>query len=116
MQKIGERFRNERLALESLLDRSQDAAGELAPGFAALARRSERMIPLAARLHELERAGRLQQSVAALAASYLHMHANRLLPSSARAQELVLYDFLERLYKGQLARSRKPPVAASASL
>jgi hypothetical protein len=86
------------------------------PGRLPRARRSERLIPLAARLHEAERAGRLQQSVAVLTASYLHMYANRLLPSSARAQELVLYDFLERLYKGQLARSRNPPVAACASL
>jgi hypothetical protein len=35
------------------------------------------------------------------------MHANRLLASDHRAQELVLYDFLERLYRSRLARQRK---------
>lgn len=39
-----------------------------------------------------------------LAGSYIHMHANRLLRSAARAQELVLYDFLCRLYESQAAR------------
>ena len=38
-----------------------------------------------------------------LAVSYLHMHANRLLRSAHRAQELVLYDFLARLYQSQAA-------------
>jgi len=39
-----------------------------------------------------------------IAASHLHMHANRLLPSAQRAQELVIYEFLTRLYQAQLAR------------
>ncbi len=36
----------------------------------------------------------------------LHMHANRLLRSALREQELVLYDFLLRLYGSQVARVR----------
>jgi hypothetical protein len=44
-----------------------------------------------------------------LAASYLHMHANRLLRSAARAQELVLYDWLYRMYEAQAARLRQQP-------
>jgi hypothetical protein len=35
------------------------------------------------------------------------MHANRLLRSAQRAQELVLYDFLDRLYEGQAARAKQ---------
>ena len=34
------------------------------------------------------------------------MHANRLLRSEQRAQELVLYDFLARLYDSEVARAR----------
>jgi hypothetical protein len=33
------------------------------------------------------------------------MHANRMLRSAHRAQEVVLYDFLARLYESQAARS-----------
>jgi hypothetical protein len=39
-----------------------------------------------------------------LAPSYLHMYANRLLRSAHRAQELVVYDFLCRLYDARAAR------------
>jgi hypothetical protein len=35
------------------------------------------------------------------------MHANRLLRASARANELVLYDFLLRLYEGRRARRKR---------
>jgi hypothetical protein len=35
------------------------------------------------------------------------MHANRLLRSGARAQEMVIYEFLARLYAARLARGRR---------
>jgi hypothetical protein len=34
------------------------------------------------------------------------MHCNRMIHAVARAHEVVLYDFLERLYRGQSARRR----------
>jgi hypothetical protein len=37
--------------------------------------------------------------------SYAHMHANRLLRGAHRAQELVLYDLLDRVYRSRLARA-----------
>jgi hypothetical protein len=42
-----------------------------------------------------------------LVPSLIHMHANRLLRSAQRAQELVLYDFLYRIYESELVRARK---------
>ena len=53
------------------------------------------------------RLGELQVPITDLAGSYIHMHANRLLRSSARAQELVIYDFLKRIYESRAARQRK---------
>jgi hypothetical protein len=37
------------------------------------------------------------------------MHANRLFRSAARAQELVLYDWLYRMYDAEAARLRRKP-------
>jgi hypothetical protein len=34
------------------------------------------------------------------------MHANRMLHASARAQEMVLYDFLRRLHAAKRARGK----------
>lgn len=103
-RQMGQRFRERRSQLEALLNRAHDAGSSLAAAFAAYDERSARLGPIVASLRDAASSGRLGDSLANLAASYLHMHANRLFRSSARAQELVLYDFLSRLYLGQIAR------------
>ena len=97
---LGDRFRKERTSLEALLDRAGDAEHDLAPGLELFAARSELVAPIAAELR------RLPTPVEELAGSFLHMHANRLLRAAARTHEMVVYDFLERLYKARLVRSR----------
>jgi hypothetical protein len=59
--------------------------------------RSERLVPVVDELRSCARAGRLTVPLPELAVSYLHKHANRVLRSANRAQELGLYDFLARL-------------------
>jgi thiopeptide-type bacteriocin biosynthesis protein len=98
-RQIGDKFRQQRIALEALLDRGRDAESELAPALRAFDDRSRRVRAISATLR--------QEQLPDLAASWLHMHANRMLAGPARAQELVLYDFLERLYEGRLARLGK---------
>lgn len=102
---LGDRFRKERKGLESLLDLHKDA-GALQEGVNILRHRSAQVEPIVARLRILAGTPGVP-SLASLAGSYLHMHANRLLRASARAQELVLYDFLARAYDSRLARERK---------
>jgi len=106
-KQLGQRFRRERSALEALLAPAVDEAHPLAPGLALLERRSITQRAVAGDLAAAERAGRLQMPVAGLAASLVHMHTNRILRSAARAQELIVYDFLLRLYDSQLARQKK---------
>ncbi|HEX9083011.1 MAG TPA: lantibiotic dehydratase C-terminal domain-containing protein, partial [Holophagaceae bacterium] len=77
------------------------------PGIAFLRNRSKDIRPLGQSLREASAQGLLGTSLESLAGSYLHMHANRLLRASARAQELVLYDFLTRIYESRLARERR---------
>jgi lantibiotic biosynthesis protein len=105
---LGERFRRERLALEALLTRAADHESPYSPGLSAFAERSARLRPLAARLRALLQASEPSVTLEDLASSLLHMHANRVLRSSARSHELVLYDFLVRLYEGQVARRKRP--------
>src|SRR5262249_40234366 len=103
---LGVKYRQGRKGLEALLDPTRDAEGVLAPGLEVLRRRSERLAPVAAELEACERAGRLDLPLGDLASSHIHMHANRLLRSDHRRQELVLYNFLARLYEPQSARGR----------
>src|SRR5262249_9768553 len=98
-RQLGQKLRKERVAVEALLDPTRDAASPFAPGFAILRERSERLAPVARELRELEAAGELSRPLSELAASFVHMHANRLLRSAQRAQECVLYYDLDRLYE-----------------
>jgi hypothetical protein len=66
--------------------------------------RSARLAPIAAALTQLERERRLTLPVGAIASSLLHMHLNRLLRGDNLAQELVICEFLGRLYEATGAR------------
>jgi thiopeptide-type bacteriocin biosynthesis protein len=106
---VSQRYRAERRQLEALLDPGQAPPPPLAAGLDALRRRSLRLAPVAAELRQLDQAGRLSATMADIAMSYAHMHANRLLRSAQRAQELVLYELLERAYGSQAARKSVVP-------
>jgi thiopeptide-type bacteriocin biosynthesis protein len=99
-KQLGDRFRRERSALETLIAPEHEPDHPLAPGLDIFATRSAALRPMAA---ELAAAAPITEVLPSLA----HMHANRMLRSSQRAQELVIYDFLLRLYESQLARRRK---------
>ncbi len=91
-RRLGEKYRRVRGELESALT-GTDAV--LAPAHAALSARSERIRPLAAKL------------TPAVAPHLVHMHVNRLLAASPRAQELVLYDLLRRHYDAVVGRRKQ---------
>jgi thiopeptide-type bacteriocin biosynthesis protein len=101
---VGRRYRAERGDLEALLDPRGAATIQLAPGLEALRRRSLRLAPAAAELQDLARSGRLTVPLSDLATRYAHMHVIRMLRSAPRAQELVLYELLDRFYASQAAR------------
>ncbi len=113
---LGERFRKERKALEALMDPAKDVNHpHLAAGFEALRLRSEAMAPLVAEIRALDAEGKLTTTLGDLSLSLVHMWVNRAQRSMQRPQEMVLFDFLERLYDSQLARKRKMEKTAAAS-
>lgn len=112
---MGKKFRAERQKLETLLGYSLGHSAELELAGPAFESRTTRAVPSITKLRSLEKMGRLYASISDLACSYVHMHINRLTCSSARAQELVLYDFLFSLYDGRLARAKysRDPMAGT---
>ena len=54
---------------------------------------------------ELESSGALSVPLDELAATFAHVWVNRVLRSAHRAQEYVIYDFLDRLYAAEEGRS-----------
>lgn len=106
-KQVGDRFRKERLALEKLLDPDHDSSSPWRSPLEALAQRSCRLRQVVPQLQRRIDARASSAGLVELAGSYVHMHANRMLSASARAQERVLYDFLERIYEGRIARAKK---------
>jgi thiopeptide-type bacteriocin biosynthesis protein len=106
---VSQRYRAERARLEALLDPGQAPPAPLAVGLEALRRRSLRLAPVTAELRRLSQAGRLSATLTDIARSHAHMHVNRLLRSAQRAQELVLYELLDRAYSSRAGRRSVVP-------
>ncbi len=102
---LSKKFRPERKIFEAVLVAPVGTAAWPKYGREVLRQRSEWLSPVMTDLKQCARASRLSVPLTELAPSYLHLHANRLLRSAHRAQELVLYDFLARLYDAQAARA-----------
>jgi len=102
---LGARFRKERTSLEALLGASAGGDHPLDAGLVTLAERSAKIAPIGRELRERGLASRIEP----LASSFAHMHANRLLRSAQRSQELVLFDFLTRIYESEIARGIAQP-------
>ncbi|MDQ3916165.1 MAG: lantibiotic dehydratase [Actinomycetota bacterium] len=102
-RRIGARYRREKLVLDALLE--GQAAADTEPLLRLLHERSSSVRGAAGRLRELGEQGALSRPLEDVASSVVHMHANRLLRSAARAQEMVIYDLLDRLYLARTKRS-----------
>jgi thiopeptide-type bacteriocin biosynthesis protein len=100
-RQLGDRYRRFRSEVEALLVTPPDI---FIPGVQAIEARSRTIEPLVAVLGQLKEEGRLLTQRTALAGSYLHMWANRMFRTSGNAQELVLYEFLHRIYEGRIER------------
>ena len=101
---FGRRFRLIKGELEGLIDPCGDAPWQ-EDVRAILRQRSPAAAEFATKLRELERDGRLTASLPGVVASLAHMSVNRLVPSAPRTVEVVVFDFLNRLYAGAMARS-----------
>jgi hypothetical protein len=106
LRQIGERFRAERAGIEPLLDGRYPEVGPLEIAATTLPRLAARLAPAMAALRQAADRDDLTLSLSDLAPSLLHMHANRMLCSEQRRQEMVLYDFLYRLNDARAARVR----------
>jgi thiopeptide-type bacteriocin biosynthesis protein len=103
---LDQKFRGERRSLDPLLDPAAAESSPLAPALSLLRQRSQALAPVVAELRRREQAGELIPGVGEIAASFVHMHLNRMIRSAARAHELVLYEFLYQIYRSRAARSR----------
>ena len=101
---LGERFRRARRRLQEVFHGSANVGNILEVATRAYGSRSTKIRHAARQLHLARDAGKLSVHMRDLALSYIHMHINRLIRSSPRAHELVIYDFMARIYSEQTSR------------
>ena len=104
---LGDKFRPERKQLDALMDPAKDADHPLSVGIMVLKERTEQLRPMFQEMLELQAQGKLTHRMEEMIGSFVHMSVNRFLRSAQRMQEMVVYDFLVRIYESRLARERK---------
>ncbi len=105
-RRMMDRYRTERGAIEAWAEaRADDALAARAA--ALLEERSRTSRPACEELIQRSRAGELSHPLEEIAGSLLHMHANRILRSAQRAQEMVIHHFLESATASRLARAKQ---------
>lgn len=102
--RLGERFRKFRPILSGIHDRRDEPRQQSHPWASAMRRHRKAVEALVADVMRAASSGGIDVEV--LATSYMHMHVNRMLRSSQKLQEGILYDFLIRLLESDEARSR----------
>jgi thiopeptide-type bacteriocin biosynthesis protein len=105
-EQLEKKFRADRDAINELMDRSNDSVSEMLPLYQLVAQKSTAVQSIAGEILTLNRQNRLQVPLNDLMASYSHMLVNRLFKSKQRTHEMVLYDFLHRYYKSEIARRK----------
>jgi thiopeptide-type bacteriocin biosynthesis protein len=104
---IGKRFRGVRSDLEGLLNRNAAHRADFPPA-GEIRSVAGRMTELAASFTELAVAKELSQPISSIAASLAHMHVNRLIRARQRGSEVMLYEFIVRVYRSRLMRENPP--------
>ncbi|MFI5105492.1 MAG: thiopeptide-type bacteriocin biosynthesis protein, partial [Terriglobales bacterium] len=115
-QQMAQTFRVHRQTLSALITEGEagktvaHAADSSKPAiipekaFAALERYSARLQTIRGQMENLQNAKELGQPIPDIAASFVHMHLNRMFRSRHHEQEAVVCDLLSRTYASMLAR------------
>ncbi|MFD2786370.1 lantibiotic dehydratase [Hymenobacter rubripertinctus] len=110
-KQYGTKFRQNRAAVESILNTRLDESSELYPALLVLAERSRAWHPVVKRILARQQAATLSVPLDDLLCSYIHMTVNRFFRSKQRMYETVLYDLLFQNYASQKARTDKKPAS-----
>ncbi len=112
-EQLERKFRRDRKTISSVLDPSKDEDSEMQPLFEMVKLKSQVQRPIAEeilKLYNNEKPNPLLLND--LMGSYSHMMINRLFKTKQRTHEMVLYDFLHRYYKSELARLKYSKINA----
>ncbi len=102
-QQLDKKYRKNQPEIYNILSNIENP---LTPLSGILEEKSNSIMPAVSSILGLEKNGKLQTPLNDLMSSYIHMLNNRLFKSKQRIHEMVVYDFLFRYYRSELARRK----------
>ena len=101
------KFRTHREIINKVLNAKNDETRDLQPLFELLRQKSENTTPWISEILKIQQNRQLQLPLNDLLASYIHMLLNRLFKNKQRIHEMVIYDFMWRTYRSELAQKKQ---------
>lgn len=98
-QQIDKKYRENRPAIEAILNIESEAVSQFTEMPMALSEKSVQIKPIVDEILNYHHQKQLHISLSNLLSSHIHMLLNRLIPANQRLHELLIYDFLFRYYK-----------------
>ena len=81
--------------------------GDINPEYESILKeRVQVMMPIVQSILKLNNSGDLRVDINSLIGSYMHMTMNRLFRSRARTYEMVIYHFMDKYYKSEVAKEK----------
>jgi len=105
-KQLDKKFRKDKQEIEKILNHEMDQKNELLPLIKLSISTSDKIKPLVAQIHQANENGKLNVPIPNLLSSYTHMFLNRFFKDKQRLHELVVYDYLWRVYRSQFARQK----------
>lgn len=99
---LDQRFRDNRTAIETILNASLNESHEYAILFEFIRLKSETISPLIQKVKLIK----TEEEIMKYLSDTIHMSVNRTIGDNQRTHELVMYDFLFRYYQAELARKK----------
>jgi thiopeptide-type bacteriocin biosynthesis protein len=105
---ISRRYRTDRGVLEELCEDGSALPKQFAWAEPALSRFRSRLKPLASWFGTQSAQHKLTAPLPDILRSLAHMHINRMMLANPREHEMIVYGFLNRIYRSRLARADVP--------
>lgn len=106
---LDKKFRTERESINNVINKEYDSQNKMKPLFELLKQKSSRISHISDEILFFAEKNMLQRPLNDLMGSYIHMLMNRLFKSKQRLHEMVIYDFLYRYYKSEVAKKMYEP-------
>ncbi|MFA8433386.1 MAG: thiopeptide-type bacteriocin biosynthesis protein [Marinifilaceae bacterium] len=106
---LDKKFRTERQSINDVMNKELDSQSKIKPLFELLKQKSSRIRYICIKILNIEKRNMLFRPLNDLMGSYIHMLMNRLFKSKQRLHEMVIYDFLYRYYKSEIAKNIYKP-------